>query len=44
MKIKKLVLQTAYLKTLEEFYSSVLELPVQVTNENEMRINIGKVT
>jgi catechol 2,3-dioxygenase-like lactoylglutathione lyase family enzyme len=41
MKIKKLVLQTAYLKTLEEFYSSVLELPVQATNENEILINIG---
>jgi hypothetical protein len=41
MKIKKIVLQTAYLKTLEEFYSVVLELPVQLLNENEIKINLG---
>jgi hypothetical protein len=33
MLIKKLVLQTAYLQTLKEFYSSILELPVQITGE-----------
>jgi hypothetical protein len=41
MKITKLILQTAYLKTLEEFYSSVLELPVKPINEKEIIIKIG---
>lgn len=41
MKIKKLVLQTAYLKTLQEFYSSILELPVQSLDENKIAIRIG---
>jgi hypothetical protein len=41
MVIKKLVLQTAYLETLKEFYSSILELRVQVNNEEEILIKIG---
>jgi len=41
MKIQKLVLQTVYLQTLREFYSSILELPVQTTNDHEMVIVIG---
>ena len=41
MKIKKLVLQTIYQQTLREFYSSILELPVRVENEQEMTIEIG---
>ncbi len=41
MVIKKLVLQTAYLKTLEEFYSSLLELCVQTIDERELLITIG---
>src|SRR5215510_667136 len=41
MLVKKLVLQTAYLKTLEEFYSSILELTAKRINENEIEVNIG---
>jgi len=41
MKIKKLHLQTAYLKTLQEFYSSVLELPVEQPGDQEITIRIG---
>ena len=41
MKIKRLSLQTAYLKTLQEFYSSVLELPVQQTDEKKITIKTG---
>ena len=41
MKIKKLVLGTVYLETLREFYSSILELPVQVSNDREMIVKIG---
>src|SRR4030095_14418576 len=41
MKIKKLTLQTAYLKTLQEFYSSILQLPVQSAGEKELNIKIG---
>jgi hypothetical protein len=41
MKIKKLVLETIYLQMLREFYSSILELPVQATNDREMVILIG---
>ncbi len=41
MKIKKLVLQTAYLKTLEEFYASVLELHVEQPDEEKIKIKIG---
>ena len=41
MKIKKLNLETAYLKTLEEFYSSVLELPVEQPGEEKIKIRIG---
>jgi hypothetical protein len=40
MRIKKLVLGTTYLETLKEFYSSILELPVQM-NEGEILIKIG---
>jgi len=41
MKIKKLKLQTAFVKTLQEFYSSILELPVQSVDEREIYIKIG---
>lgn len=41
MNIKKLNLQTAYLKTLQEFYSSVLELPVESPDERKIKIKIG---
>jgi hypothetical protein len=41
MIIKKLNLQTAYLKTLQEFYSSILQLPVQSPDEQEINIKIG---
>ncbi len=41
MKIKRLSLQTAYLKTLQEFYSSILELPVQSPDEHKINIKIG---
>jgi hypothetical protein len=41
MKIKRLVLQTSYLETLKEFYSSILELPVQVMNEEKILIKVG---
>ena len=42
MKIKKLNLQTAFLKTLQEFYSSVLELPVEPRDEEKIKIKIGE--
>ena len=41
MKIKKLSLQTASLKTLQEFYFSILELPVQSAGEPEINIKVG---
>jgi len=41
MKIKKLDIETAYLKTLQEFYSSVLALPVEQPGEGKIRIKIG---
>jgi hypothetical protein len=41
MQIRKLVLQTSYLETLKEFYSSILELPVQVMNEEQILIKVG---
>lgn len=41
MKIKKLSLQTAYLKTLQEFYFSILELPVQFVDEETILVKIG---
>jgi catechol-2,3-dioxygenase len=41
MKITKLSLKTAYLKTLQEFYSSVLELPVEQPDEKEIKIKVG---
>jgi hypothetical protein len=41
MVIKKLVLQTAYLETMKEFYSSILELPVVMISEEEISIKIG---
>lgn len=41
MKIKTLDVQTVYLKTLQEFYSALLELPVQQTNEKKIQIRIG---
>jgi hypothetical protein len=41
MLVEKLILQTAYLKTLEEFYSSILDLPVQEISDKEIIIKIG---
>jgi hypothetical protein len=41
MRVEKLILQTGYLKTLEEFYSSVLDLPVQEITGKEIIVNIG---
>lgn len=41
MKIRTLALQTASLKTVKEFYSSILELPVQPVDERKIIINIG---
>jgi len=41
MRVEKLVLQTCYLKTLEEFYSSLLELPVQEISGKEIVVKIG---
>jgi hypothetical protein len=41
MVFRKLILQTAYLETLKEFYSSILSLPVQVLNREEIFIKIG---
>jgi hypothetical protein len=40
MQVEKLVLQTGYLKTLEEFYSSMLDLPVQEAGK-KIIVNIG---
>src|SRR4051812_5086613 len=41
MLIKKIILETAYLQTLKEFYSSVLELPVKM-EEERLYLTIGK--
>jgi hypothetical protein len=41
MKIRKLDLQTAFLKTLQEFYSSVLQLQVDQPDERKIKIKIG---
>jgi len=41
MRIEKLILQTSYLATLKEFYSSILELPVHVISDQEIQIQIG---
>ena len=41
MKVTKLSLETAYLKTLQEFYSVVLGLPVEQPDENQIEIKIG---
>ena len=41
MKINTLILQTVYLKTLQEFYSSVLGLPVEQPDEKEIKIKVG---
>jgi len=41
MRIKKLFLQSAYLKTLQEFYSTILELPAEPINDKEITIKIG---
>src|SRR6266542_728780 len=40
MVFRKLILQTAYLETLKEFYSSILSLPVEVLNRQEILIKI----
>ena len=41
MQIKKIILETVYLETLKEFYSSILELPAAIDNE-ELHISIGE--
>jgi hypothetical protein len=41
MRVEKLILQTGYLKTLEEFYSSILDLPVQEISGKEVVVKIG---
>lgn len=41
MKIKRLTIETLYLQTLKEFYSSILELPVSIIDENEIVVQIG---
>lgn len=41
MKIKELSLQTSYLNTLQEFYSSILELPVRPIDKEKILIKIG---
>ena len=41
MRVKKLVLQTAHLKTLEEFYSLVLQLHVQSIDDAEIKVTMG---
>src|SRR5215469_5972082 len=41
MRIKKVFLQTAFIKTIGEFYSSILGLQVQSINDNEIRVRIG---
>lgn len=41
MQVKRIVLQTAYLKTLEEFYSSILDLPLQEINDTRISARIG---
>ena len=41
MRVEKLILQTGYLKTLEEFYSSLLEVPVQEISAREIVVKIG---
>src|SRR5438874_2421410 len=42
MKIKQLSLQTAYLKTLQEFYSSILELSVRTTDGKNIMVKVGQ--
>ena len=41
MKINKLILQTFYLETLREFYSSILELSVSSGDPKNIHIHIG---
>lgn len=41
MQIRKLILETSYLKTLEEFYLSILQLPVRELDEKQILIEIG---
>ena len=41
MNIKRLSVKTAYLKTLQEFYSSVLELPVEQPDDKKIKITLG---
>ena len=42
MVIKKLFLETAYLKTLQQFYGSLLELNVHVINDRQISVAIGE--
>lgn len=44
MRISKLVLQASCLQTLKEFYSSVLELQVEIISEKEIAVKIGSST
>jgi hypothetical protein len=41
MQINELHLRTAYVQTVKEFYSSLLELPVESNSEDEITITIG---
>jgi len=41
MRVKKLILQTCYLKTLREFYSSFLDLPIEEISEKEIIVKMG---
>jgi hypothetical protein len=41
MHLKKVLLHTAFPETLMEFYSLILQLPVQIIDENEIKVNIG---
>jgi hypothetical protein len=41
MRVKKLILQTCYLKTLQEFYSSFLDLPIEIISDKEINVRMG---
>jgi hypothetical protein len=41
MEVKQLILQTSAIKKLTEFYETVMELPVALSGETEVKIRIG---
>ena len=41
MQIKRLILQTSALKELTDFYIKLMELPVELSGEKEIKIKIG---